>query len=129
MAVRDSKTRFDAKIALNTQALSADTTTNGVKLDLADYLGVTYAMTLGVVAAGDATILIEDSADNVTFAAVTDQFLIGTEATLDTANTITSVGYVGKKQYSRASVVTANSADLTVGLTAFLERRRTDDLV
>jgi hypothetical protein len=129
MAVNDSKTKYDAKIGLNTQAISSDTTTNGVKLDLAEYLGITFAMTVGAVAAGDVTILIEDSTDNVTFAAVTDQFLISTEGTLDTANTITSVGYVGKKRYVRASVVTANSADLTVGVTAFLERTRTDDLV
>ena len=129
MAVKDSKTKYDAKIALNTQALAADTTTNGVKLALAGYLGVTYTMTVGAVAAGDVTILIEDSADNTTFAPVTDQFLISTEATLDTANTITSVGYVGKQPYVRASVVTANSADLTVGVTAFMERTRTDDLV
>ena len=129
MAVKDSKTKYDAKIALNTQAISSDTTTNGVKLDLAGYLGATFAMTVGAVSAGDVTILIEDSADNVTFAAVADQFLISTEATLDTANTITSLGYVGKKRYVRASVVTANSANLTVGVTAFLERTRTDDLV
>jgi len=129
MAKKDSKTKFDSKVALNTQAISSDTTTNGVKLDLAGYLGVTFAMTAGAVSAGDVTILIEDSADNVNFAAVVDQFLISTEGTLDTANTITSVGYVGKKRYVRASVVTANSANLTVGVTAFMERMRTDDLV
>jgi len=129
MATKDSRTKYDAKIGLNTQAISSDTTTAGVKLDLSGYLGATFSMTLGAVSAGDVTILIKDSTDNTTFAAVADQFLISTEATLDTANTITSVGYVGKKRYVQASVVTANSANLTVGVTAVLERTRTDDLV
>lgn len=129
MAKKDSRTKYDSKVGLNTQAISSDTTTAGVKLDLAGYLGATFAMTTGAVSAGDVTILIKDSDDNVTFTAVADQFLISTEGTLDAANSITSVGYVGKKRYVQASVVTANSANLTVGVTAFLERTRTDDLV
>jgi hypothetical protein len=129
MSVKDSKTKYDIKIALNTQAISSDTTTAGVKLDLSGYLGVTFAMTTGAVSAGDVTILVKDSDDNTTFTAVADQFLISTEGTLDAANSITSVGYVGKKRYVQISVVTANSANLTVGATAFMERTRTDDLV
>ena len=44
----------------------------------------------------------------------------GTEddAKIDTTNQVTTIGYVGKKRYVRLSMVTANSANLTVGAVA-----------
>ena len=107
--------------ALNTQALSSDTTTAGVEIDLADYQGesATFVMKTGAVSAGDVTLLIQESdVSGSGFANVADDDLLGTEAgtTLDAANKVAKIGYSGHKRYLKASVVTDNSANLTVGV-------------
>jgi len=116
------------KVALNTQLIQTDTTTNGVILDTQGFEAVTFVMQVGVVTAGDVTMLIRDG-DNSGLsdvANVADDFLIGLETAtlLDTSNTVSEIGYVGKQRFVRSSAVTDTSADLTVGITAIMAFKR-----
>jgi hypothetical protein len=111
--------------ALNTQAIASDTTTDGVAIDLSLYNNnsVLFVAKTGAVTAGDVQLKVQHSDDNVTYADVdADYDLLGTEAgtNLDAANKTAKLGYRGIKRYVRASVVTDNSADLTVGVTAII---------
>jgi hypothetical protein len=73
------------------------------------------ALVTGTDADADATItlLIEDSDDNVTFAAVDDAYLDGTEVLgelqLRRRRETRKIGYVGIKRYVRATVTPANN--------------------
>lgn len=66
------------------------------------------------------TVLVEDSADNSTYAAVDDAYLTGTEALAsytfaDDAET-RKIGYVGNKQYVRTTITpAANTGNVFVG--------------
>ena len=120
MARYDMKSEILQSIALNSQTISSDTTTAGTDIDMQGYNSLTFILQVGTVTLGDVTPLIQDSDDDITYADVTDTFLSGTEAAalLDTSNTTSRIGYVGKKRYVRFSVVTANSADLTIAAIA-----------
>ena len=121
----DDKSEIKDVVAINIQAIASDTTTAGVEIDTQGFNSCTFVMQTGAVTAGDATLLIQDSDTSGSgYANVDDDFLSGTEAStkLDTANTVSSIGYVGKKRYVKASVVTDNSADLTVGAVALLAK-------
>ncbi len=122
MAGKDLKNNVYSTYALNIQAIAADTTTTGVIIDMQGFESLTFVMHTGVYALGDVTMLVEDDDDAGfgTAVAVPADLLVGTlaDTTLAVANRVSSVGYVGKKRYVRVSVVTANSADLTVGCTA-----------
>jgi len=125
MAERDIKTAAAARIGLNFQTIASDTTTNGLVINMVGFESIFFSMQTGAVTSGDVSILIEDSktgAFSGEEAEVSDDFLIGTEddTLLDTANTIVRIGYNGKKQFVRASVVTNNSANLEVGMQAIL---------
>lgn len=58
----------------------------------------------GVITDGTHVIEVQDSDDNVTFAAVADQFLQGTEPTIVAAddNKLFFIGYIGERRYLRA---------------------------
>lgn len=121
MSRYDIKAELLQSVALGTQLINTDTTTAGVEIDMQGYNSLLFVMQAGVVTAGDATLLIQDSDTSGSgYADVTDTFLSGTEALtiVDATNEITRIGYVGKKRYVKCSVVTANSANLTVGVIA-----------
>lgn len=73
------------------------------------------ALVTGTLSDADATftVLIEDSADNATFAAVDDANLIGTEALasfdFSNDNVCRKIGYTGGKRYVRATITPANN--------------------
>ncbi len=128
MSSQDMKNNILQKVALNTQVIASDTTTAGVIIDTQGFEALTFLMQVGVVTAGDVTMLIEES-DDAAFATsneVIDSELLGTEAdtTLDTSQTISRIGYIGCKRFVRLSAVTDNSADLTVGAAAILGHPR-----
>ncbi len=113
-------------VALATQTISSDTTTVGVALNLETYKkykSITFMTIAGVVTTGDATLLIEDSADGITYAAVADLFLVGLEADtkVDVTSEVKTIGYVGNKKYVRASLVSANTASLIATVLAIFE--------
>jgi hypothetical protein len=131
MTIKEIYNKLLPEIALNTQLINTDTTTNGNIIDIADFeLGILFLLKTGVVTAGDVTPLLEESDDSTftTSNEVADLDIVpinvsgtwyetGQEALLkiDASNTVKAFGYKGNKRYLRLSVVTANSADLTVG--------------
>ena len=117
MASYDQKTSLKALKALNIASIATNTTTAGSSIDTKGFESLTLFFELGDRADGTFLPLVQDSDDNSTFADVIDQFLIGTEAEalLNTANTVKSIGYVGKKRYVKVSIV---SSAVTSGATA-----------
>jgi hypothetical protein len=97
-----------AAIADNTAIVSA-------VCDLKGFGACMLALVTGTDADADATftVLIEDSDDNVTFAAVDDAYLNGTEvlASYNFADDAEcrKIGYAGIKRYVRATVTPANN--------------------
>lgn len=91
-------------------------------LDRQGYDSAMLAFTTGTLTDADAvwSVLIEDSADGSTFAAVADEYLNGTEALAGFAfgddNECRKIGYTGNKRYLRATIddSTANTGDLYV---------------
>lgn len=82
--------------------------------------GLEYIIAIGAVADTDATftVLLEDSDDGITFAAVSDTFLLGTEAEASFAkadeNTCKRIGYIGSKDYTRLTITPANNSSAAV---------------
>lgn len=121
----------DVKVvnALDTQAISTDTTTDGEAIDLQDYDSCLFVFQAGTITDGDYTLVIEES-DTGAFggeeSAVADADLDGTEALAsftadDDDNKVGTVAYIGEKRYVRATVVsTSTSTGATVGATAIL---------
>jgi hypothetical protein len=117
MATYDQKTLLKPVKALNIAVINSNTTTAGNSIDLIGFEACTFVVELGARTDGTFLPLIQDSDDNSSFADVIDQFLIGTEAgaEINTANTIKTIGYVGKKRYVKLSLV---STSVTTGATA-----------
>ena len=119
---KDIKSLLQPVVALTQQTINTDATTDGEKLDLQGFNGITFVLFTGTVTLGDVTPLIQDSDDNSIFADVADVFLVGTEAgaILEAGDddAVSSIGYVGKKRYVRLSAVSDNSANMVVGAVA-----------
>jgi len=75
---------------------------NGEGVNLQGFSSAAVVVSVGAITgvAGDATIILEESDDNVTFAAVAAGDIQGTQPTL-AANTAYQFGYSGSKQYVR----------------------------
>lgn len=126
MAAKDQFSSIKVVPAFDIQIISSDTTTTGDVIDTKGFNSVTFVFQTGTVTDGDYTVLIEDadeSAFNVTNAAVADTYLLGTEAgasfDADTDdNDVAKIGYIGGKRYVRMSVVSTNTggdASATIG--------------
>ena len=123
MASYDQKTSLKAVKAFNIASIASNTTTAGSSIDTKGFESLTLFFELGARADGTFLPLVQDSDDNSTFADVIDAFLIGTEAeaSLSTANSIKIIGYVGKKRYVKASIVSsAVASGATASATAIL---------
>ena len=123
MASYDQKTSLKALKALNIASIATSTTTAGSSIDTKGFESLTLFVELGARTDGTFLPLVQDSDDNSTFADVVDTFLIGTEAeaSLNTANTVKSIGYVGKKRYVKLSIVSSSvTSGATVSATAIL---------
>lgn len=108
-------------------AISDNTARVGTVVDLAGFDALKYVINIGALADADATfaVLVEDSDDNATYAAVDDDFLLGTEAaasfTFADDNKVRSIGYNGSKRYNRITITPANNAASAVfGVIAIL---------
>jgi hypothetical protein len=129
MANIDLKNDLKELVGVDIQAISSDTTTAGNILDTAGFEAVTFVQATGAYTDGNYTLLIEDGDDAALSdaAAVSDDFLIGTEAAtvLSAANSVSRIGYVGKKRYVRASIVSdTTSTGATAGVIAVLTSPR-----
>jgi hypothetical protein len=124
MASYEQKTSLKPVKALNITAITSSTTTVGSSIDTKGFESLTLFVELGARTDGTFLPLIQDSDDDINFANVDDQFLIGTEAEaqINTANTIKTIGYVGKKRYVKLSIVSTavTSGGATVSATGIL---------
>lgn len=107
-------------VAITDNTARVGTVVNNVGFD-----AVEYVINIGTLADADATftVLLEDSADNITYAPVVDDFLIGTEAaasfTFANDNVPKRLGYNGSKQYTRMTITPANNTGSAIfGVTA-----------
>lgn len=114
-------------VALNTAAISSNTTTNGVVLDTAGYEGIMFVLHTGAWTDGTYTMALLEGDTNSPVSAVADDDLLpsgtGQEAAaaLGAANSVAKIGYRGTKRYVRLTVVsTGVSTGATVGATAIL---------
>ncbi|WP_061023905.1 hypothetical protein [Bradyrhizobium sp. CCH5-F6] len=109
--MRDIMNGLDLKRAVSPQAARTDNTAIvSTVADLKGYDGAMLAINIGANTDANATfaVLIEDSDDNSTYAAVADEYLNGTEAlagfAFDDDNELRKIGYVGIKRYLRATI-------------------------
>ncbi len=121
--MRDITNNLDVKKAFAPGAAVTDGTAQvSTVCDLKGYGACMLAFITGTLSDADATwtVLIEDSDDNSTFAAVADEYLNGTEVLagfqFDDDAECRKIGYTGIKRYVRATIDdgTANTGNLFV---------------
>lgn len=116
MAKRELKSTTSPVVALNTTAISSDTTTNGVILDTAGFESILFVIQSGTLADGTYTPLIQEGDDSglSDAASVADADLTNTEASVAFAatddNAVKSIAYVGDKRYVRLNIVSASTS-------------------
>jgi hypothetical protein len=125
MAKVDKASTIKVSNALNTATISSNTTTAGVAINMSGYESLTLVFEVGALTDGTFTPLVTESDDNVTYTTVSSTFLIGALTPITAANTNVKVGYVGKSQYVKASVV---STVVTTGATVGVKALQTDAL-
>ena len=114
--MRDLHNNVKVEVALNTSAISTDTTTNGNIIDMQGFGAIEFIIQSGTLTDGAYTPLIEedDAADLATATAVADSDLLGTEAAAAFAladdDAVTKIGYIGNKRYVRLSIVSASTS-------------------
>jgi len=99
--MRDMKSNVGAEVSI--APLLRTTSVNGTGVDLRDYDSATVLISVGACTDGAFAFEVQESDDNSSFSAVSDDNLIGTEPTIDSDddNTVKRVGYVGSKRYIR----------------------------
>lgn len=119
----DLKSNIKPLNGLNTQVISSDTTTAGEVIDTAAYHSLVAVLKTGVVTSGDVQLIIEESdVAGSGFVAVASDYLDGTllSTNISASNGISIIGINATKRYVKISVLTANSANLTVGCSVLL---------
>ena len=113
---KDLHNQVSAGVAIALTAVADGEDVVGVAIDRQGSEGLEIIFQVGAYTDGSVTPLIEDSDDNVTYAAVTDANLTNTEASAAlSAAGVSNIGYVGFKRYVRATAVTAAASTLSVG--------------
>jgi hypothetical protein len=119
--------------AISSVSVADDTPQVSEIIDRADYESLTFVTNIGSVADSNATftVLVEDGDESnmSDAAAVSDDFLIGTEAeasfTFADDNETRKIGYVGQKRYVRYTVTPAGNASAALfGVLAILGSAR-----
>jgi hypothetical protein len=119
MARYDIKSEIKQEVALDFQTISTDTTTVGNEIDMKGWNSAAFMIACSARTTGDATLLIQHSdVSGSGYVDVPDTFLSGLESdtTVDAAQELKIIGYVGKKEHVKPSVVSANGATLDVGV-------------
>lgn len=113
---KDLHNQVSAGVAIALTAVADGEDVVGAVIDRQGSEGLEIIFQVGAYTDGSVTPLIEDSDDNVTYAAVADANLTNTEASAAlSAAGVSSIGYVGFKRYVRATAVTAAGSTLSVG--------------
>ena len=120
----DLKSSLGTEVAVNFGTIASDTTTAGNIISSAGFGSIVFSLVTGPVTDGDYSLTLEHGDDpllsDATAVASTD--LIGglpsfTEDTDD--NATLNVGYIGKKPYLKANIVSANtSSGAVIGVLA-----------
>lgn len=102
------------KVLDNTCVTITDNTAQVCTADRKGFESLEFFINLGIIADADTTltVLVEDSDDNSTWAAVADDFLLGVEAmglNFDSDLKVGKIGYIGGKRYCRVTVTPANN--------------------
>lgn len=110
--MKDLSSNINVIPAFNYAQIATSTTTAGSIIDLAGYQSCTFVINSHTLTDGTYTPLIHDG-DNSSLtdaAAVSDDFLIGTEAAAAStvSNKTKRIGYVGNKRYVRLSLVSTS---------------------
>ena len=113
---KDLHNQVSVGVAIALTAVADGEDVVGAVIDRQGSEGLEIIFQVGAYTDGSVTPLIEDSDDNVTYAAVADANLTNTEASAAlSAAGVSSIGYVGFKRYVRATAVTAAGSTLSVG--------------
>lgn len=110
----DLKSSVEPVVGLNFGAIATNTTTVGNIVDSKGFASLVLTLVTGTVTDGDYTLVVEHGDDSALSdaATVSATDLIGglPSFTADTDDNLAkAVGYVGKKRYVRASIVSANT--------------------
>lgn len=123
--MRDITNGLDLKRAISPQAARTDNTAIVSSVaDLKGYDGCMLTINIGANTDANATfaVLIEDSDDNSSYAAVADEYLNGTEALagfqFDDDNELRKIGYTGIKRYVRATITPSGNDSGNIFVTA-----------
>jgi len=123
--MRDIMNGLDLKRAISPQAARTDNTAVvSTTADLKGYDGCMLAINIGANTDTNATfaVLIEDSDNDSTYAAVADEYLNGTEALagfqFDDDNELRKIGYTGIKRYVRATITPSGNDSGNIFLSA-----------
>jgi hypothetical protein len=113
MSSIDLKNNITISNALNIATISTNTTTVGNEIDTVAYQAATVNFKLGTRNDGNyLPVITECDTSGGTFTAVDSSFLIGTPTALTASNTSQRIGYVGKKRFIKASII---STSVTLG--------------
>ena len=113
---KDLHNQIGVGVAIALTAVADGEDVVGAVIDRQGSEGLEIIFQVGAYTDGSVTPLIEDSDDNVTYAAVADANLTNTEASAAlSAAGVSNIGYVGFKRYVRATAVTAAGSTLSVG--------------
>lgn len=114
--MRDINSNLHLARAISPVSVADNTAQVSQVFDTRGYDAVMLAIAAGSIADADATftLLFEDSDDNVTYAAVSDDYLNGLESQgsfqFDDDNEPRKIGYAGIKRYVRATITPAGNA-------------------
>lgn len=118
MARRSVYTNVTARASLHPAARTATANGTGVDRNVGANMHRTAMVVVhtGTITDGTHTIEVQDSPDNTTFTAVSDQFLQGTEPAIVAADDdkLFFIGYIGEQRYLR--VVTTVASATTGGI-------------
>lgn len=115
MASRDLHNNIEPKVALNSAAITTNTTTNGVIVDTAGFESVEFVILSAALTDGTYTPSITegDASDLSGGSATATADLIGTVAGATFAatddNTVKRIGYKGSKRYVRLNLTSAGT--------------------
>lgn len=120
----DSYNQMAVRNALNTAAITTNTTTNGVIIDTQGFNALTFLLNIGARTDGTFAVNLQHGdASNMSDASTPAADDILGAISLNAAQTYGKIGYVGNKRYVRLQVVsTSVTSGATVGATALLGR-------
>ena len=111
---RDLKSSVSVASAFDSATISSDTTTTGNIIDSQGFESLTFSILPGTITDGAYTVIIEDGEEaNLSDAAVvSSELIIGSLPAFDNteSNTAKAFGTVGKKRFSRISIVSTGTS-------------------